>query len=89
MPVAMIKTNNQITTTTKGNNLIMFPVSMASNGDDDEFIQFMQSFTAGISRVTTWNASLGKVENDVECLMKPIAIVGWPGGILDVYEIQP
>jgi hypothetical protein len=89
MPVALVKTNDQIRTTTKGDNLIMFPVSMASNGDDDEFIQFMQSFTAGISRVTTWNASLGKVENDVECLMKPIAIVGWPGGILDVYEIQP
>jgi hypothetical protein len=84
----MIKTNNQIKTTTKGDNLIMFPVSMASNGDDDGFIHLVQSFTAGTSRVTTWNASLGKVENE-GCLMKPIAIVGWPGGILDVYEIQP
>jgi hypothetical protein len=87
-PEAMIKTNNQIKTTTKGDNLIMFPVSMASNGDDDGFIHLVQSFTAGTSRVTTWNASLGKVENE-GCLMKPIAIVGWPGGILDVYEIQP
>ena len=85
MPIAKSKTNNQIRTTS--DNLIMFPVSMASNGDDDGFIHFVQSFTAGISRVTTWNANLDKEDNDAEFLMKPIAILGWPGGILDVYEI--
>ena len=89
VPVAKIKTSKQIRSPMKCDNLIMFPVSVASNGDDDGFIHFVQSFTAGISRVTTWKASLDKEENDADCFMKPIAIVGWTGGILDVYEIYP
>ena len=81
------------TRTTRGNDLIMFMVPVTPNGDDDGVVHFVQSFTAGISQVMYSNAGLRKenvnsMRNMMEFVMKPIAVVGYPGGVLDVYEID-
>jgi hypothetical protein len=90
VPVAK---NEIIKETTRGNDLIMFMVPVTPNGDDDGVVHFVQSFTAGISQVMYSNAGLRKENVNsmrimMEFVMKPIAVVGYPGGVLDVYEID-
>lgn len=92
VPVAKNETIKE-TRTTRENDLIMFTVPVAPNGDDDGVVHFVQSFTAGISQVMYSNAGLCKeivnsMRNMMEFFMTPIAVVGYPGGVLDVYEIS-
>jgi len=95
VPVAKNDTIEQTRRTRKNNDLIMFTVPVASNGDDDGVVHFVQSFTAGVSHIMmNRNFGLGKenfnlMRNMAEFCMKPIAIVGYTGGVLDVYEISP
>ena len=92
VPVSKNETLTE-TRTTRENDLIMFTVPVAPNGDDDGAVHFVQSFTAGISQVMYSNAGLRKenvnsMRNMMEFVMKPIAVVGYPGGVLDVYDIS-
>lgn len=91
LPVAKKVSMTQKETTT-GNGLIMFAAPVAPNGDDDEVVHYVHSFTAGMFQVMHWNARLGKENYNMKRKMeevdtKPIAIVGYQGGVLDVYEI--
>jgi hypothetical protein len=92
MPVAKKVTMKQRETTT-GNGLVMFAAPVAPNGDDDRVVHHVHCFTAGIFQVMYWNARLGKENYNMKRSMeevdsKPIAIVGYQGGVLDVYEIR-
>ncbi len=92
VPVAKNETVKE-TRTTRENDLTMFTVPVTPNGDDDGVVHFVQSFTAGISQVIYSNAGLCKenvnsMRNMMEFFITPIAVVGYPGGVLDVYEIS-
>jgi hypothetical protein len=92
MPVAKKVTIKQKETTT-GHRLVMFAAPVAPNGDDDGVVHYVHSFTAGIFQVMNWNTRLGKENYNMKRNMeevdtKPIAIVGYQGGVLDVYEIS-
>jgi hypothetical protein len=93
VPVAKKGTVKQKKKTT-GNLLVMFAAPVAPNGDDDGVVPYVNSFTAGIFQVMYWNARLGKENYNTKRIMaevdtKPIAIVGYQGGVLDVYETFP
>ena len=79
---------------TPRNHIIMFATPMDSMGEDDGVVRCVQSFTAGIAQVMRWKessdvtafTSLGGMP---ECARKSVAIMGWPGGNVDIYEITP
>ncbi|KAL7531219.1 hypothetical protein ACHAXR_003908, partial [Thalassiosira sp. AJA248-18] len=91
IPVA----ENDTTRALGGNEITMFAVPMDPNGDDDGLLRFVQNFTAGMVQVLCWKDQLGPDKSHMMCTVKPdgttksVALVGWPGGIIDVYELNP
>lgn len=76
------------------NDITMVSVPVDSDGDDDGLVRYLQGFTAGMAQVLQWKCGMGKqnliVNNKQnESETKSVAMVGWPGGIIDVFEICP
>lgn len=75
-----------------GNNEItVYTLPLDPDGGD---VRSVQNFTAGMARVTSWKDQSVKeksnlVDNLSDCTMKSVAVVGWPGGSLDVYDTTP
>lgn len=79
------------------NIISMFSVPVDPNdGDDDGLVRLVQNFTAGMARVMCWkdlwsserSQMTGSCSSD-GTKMKSVAMVGWPAGIVDVYEVAP
>ena len=62
------------------NDTIMFTIPV--DDGDDSLVRLVQSFTAGMAKVKRWKSS-----EDTET-SKDVALVGWQGGIIDVYELK-
>ena len=62
------------------NDTIMFTIPV--DDGDDSLVRLVQSFTAGMAKVKRWKSS-----EDTET-SKDVALVGWQGGIIDVYELR-
>ena len=60
-------------------DIIMFTIPV--DDGDDSLVRLVHSFTAGITKVKRWKSSEDKTT-------KPIALVGWQGGIIDVYDLR-
>jgi len=61
------------------NDIIMFTIPV-DDGDDGDLVRLVHSFSAGMARVRRWKSS--------EDTSKDVALVGWQGGIIDVYELR-
>jgi len=62
-------------------DIIMFTIP-ADDGDDGDLVRLVHSFSAGMAKVKRWKSS-----EDTET-SKDVALVGWQGGIIDVYELK-
>ena len=73
------------------NEITVCDVPIDPNGDDDGLVRFVQNFTAGLARAKPWIdlRTMDSRHMESECTMKSVALVGWSGGILDVYEVTP
>ena len=80
--VVPVRAENDVT----NNDLFMFAVPLDPNGDDDGLVRLAQSFTAGMAQVLCWKGGVVKENTDC-CTTKSVALLGWPGGIIDVYEL--
>ena len=78
-----VRAENDVT----NNDLFMFAVPLDPNGDDDGLVRLAQSFTAGMAQVLYWKGGVVKENEDCCCTTKSVALLGWPGGIIDVYEL--
>ena len=62
------------------NDIIMFTIPV--DDGDDSLARLVHSFTAGMTKVKRWKSS-----EDTETSID-VALVGWQGGIIDVYELK-
>jgi len=71
----------------------VFAVPVDPDGDDDGLVRFVQNFTAGMAQVTCWKDRgtdmSHLIGNVTDSSMKSVALVGWPGGNIDVYDVAP
>ena len=81
--VVPVRAENDVT---DNEDLLMFPAPLDPNGDDDGLVRLTQSFTAGMAQVEYWKGGVVK-ENADCCTTKSVALLGWPGGTIDVYEL--
>jgi len=75
-------------------DVTVFAVPVDPDGDDDGLVRFVQNFTAGVAQVVHWKDRIGTDKshltgNATDNAMKSVALVGWPGGNIDVYEVAP
>ncbi|KAL7552202.1 hypothetical protein ACHAWF_015423 [Thalassiosira exigua] len=75
------------------NEIYMF-CAPEPDGDDDALIRFVQNFAAGMAQMTHWKDSLSTNKSTSSDKashgpMKAVAMVGWQGGTIDVYEVTP
>jgi len=61
-------------------DIVMYatPVDLADCGA----VRYVQNFAAGLAQVTSWQ------DDDNSSSMKCAALIGWPGGKIDVYEMN-
>jgi len=76
------------------NDITMFAVPMDPDGDDDGLVRFVQNFTGGMAHVVCWTDQVSTDKSHPvgampDGTMKPVAMVGWPGGNIDVYDVAP
>ena len=55
-----------------------------SSGEDDGIVRYVQNFASGTVDVTIWDDP-----NRTDISSKSVALVGWNGGTIEVYEVPP
>ena len=63
-------------------DIIMFTIPV-DDGDDGDLVRLVHSFSAGMAKVKRWKSCSEDTETS-----KDVALVGWQGGIIDVYELK-
>mmetsp|Transcript_21338 Transcript_21338/g.45095 ORF Transcript_21338/g.45095 Transcript_21338/m.45095 type:complete len:272 (+) Transcript_21338:1770-2585(+) len=76
------------------NDITMLAAPLEPDGDDDGVVRFAQNFTAGMAQVLSWTNQVlidttKMIGNISDSTKKSVAMVGWPGGNVDVYEVNP
>jgi hypothetical protein len=85
---------NRVSTSPMG-EISMLAVPVDPSGEDDGLVRYVQNFASGMAYAPLWQdgtrdikrRTLSGIPKDVS--LKSIALVGWNGGILDVYEVYP
>ncbi|KAL9188557.1 hypothetical protein ACHAXT_006935 [Thalassiosira profunda] len=78
------------TATTDQNEIAMLSVPVDPDGEDDGLERFVQNFTAGTALVGNWKDPLSRERYRAsdKVSARVVAMVGWPGGNIDVYAIN-
>ena len=76
------------------NDITMFALPVDPTGEDDGVVRYVQNFASGIAQVMHWKeetCTAGSIlwGNVSDFSLKSVAMVGWPGGHIDVYEVFP
>jgi hypothetical protein len=62
--------------------LTMFVAALDASGDDDGLVRYVQNFASGVVQLTCW-------QWPKQASLNPVALVGWNGGRIDVYDVSP
>ena len=85
---------NQISTS-PGEEISMFAVPVDPSGEDDGVLRYVQNFASGMAYVPLWQDGTRDIDRrklseiPKGAPLKSVALVGWNGGIIDVYEVYP
>lgn len=74
--------------TFRHDDLTMYVVPFDPSGEDDGLVRFVQNFASGVVHVTPWDDISRNAEHATNLDDRPVALVGWNGGVIDVYEIS-
>ncbi|KAL3805121.1 hypothetical protein HJC23_003349 [Cyclotella cryptica] len=85
---------NNMSSSTIG-DIAMFAVPVDPSGEDDGVVRYVQNFASGMAYVPRWKdgpRDIGHKTSSAspeDVSLKSIALVGWNGGTIDVYEVYP
>ena len=67
--------------------ITMFAAPSDADGNEDGAVRFVQTFAGGMARCRREDVHVDGESSD--SMVKSVALVGWPGGNIDVFEVNP